>query len=170
MHLSNGLVSLLAIVSLALSVFVVLLLAPAAMRTRMRRPPSGAPLEQRVDFLLDQQAKQIRRLEGAVRGLSDQEQQIGALVQTAVRHVGVVRFDAFEDMGGRLSFSAALLDGHGNGVVITAINGRQDTRSYAKEVRGGISAHHLSDEESQAIQQAMAGDREDPAAGSVAEE
>jgi hypothetical protein len=168
MHLSNGLVSVLAIVSLALSVFVVLLLAPVALRTRVRRPPSGAPLEQRVDFLLDQQGMHIRRLEGAVRDLVEGDQKMGVLLETAVRHVGVVRFDAFEDMGGRLSFSAALLDGRGDGVVFTSINGRQDTRSYAKEVRGGTSVHHLSDEESQAIRQAMAGGSEESASGEAA--
>jgi uncharacterized membrane protein len=164
MHLPSSLLSLLVLVSLALSVFVVLLLAPAALRTRMRRPASGAPLEQRVDFLLDQQARQIRRLESAVRELAEGDRTLGGLLEHAVAHVGVVRFDAFEDMGGRLSFSAALLDGHGDGVVFTSINGRQDTRSYAKEVRGGTSAHHLSDEERQAIRQALAG-REERAAG-----
>jgi hypothetical protein len=129
----------------------------------MRRPPSTAPLEQRVDFLLDQQARQIRRLEAAVRQLAESDRALGALLERAVSRVGVVRFDAFEDMGGRLSFSAALLDGHGDGVVITSINGRQDTRSYAKEVRGGTSAHHLSDEEREAIRQALAGPTEAPA-------
>ena len=163
MHLSTGLLSLLVIVSLALSVFVVLLLAPAALRSRMRRPASTDPLEQRVDFLLDQQARQIRRLEAAVRQLAEGDRALGALLERAVSHVGVVRFDAFEDMGGRLSFSAALLDGRGDGVVVTSINGRQDTRSYAKEVRGGTSVHHLSDEERAAIRQALAGPGEAPA-------
>src|SRR5436305_716282 len=77
--------------------------------------------------------------------------------ENAVRPVGIVRFDAFEDMGGRLSFSAAFLDGQGNGVVITSISGRQDTRCYAKQIRHGGSAHHLSDEERQAIRDALAG-------------
>ena len=71
--------------------------------------------------------------------------------------MGVVRFDAFEDMGGRLSFSAALLDASGDGVVITSINGRQDTRCYAKQVKAGRSAHNLSDEERQAIKDALWG-------------
>src|SRR5205085_12366467 len=83
------------------------------------------------------------------------ERQLGELAKEAIRHVGVVRFDAFEDMGGRLSFSAALLDGNGDGVVITSINGRQDTRCYAKRVQGGTSIHNLSDEERQAIRDAL---------------
>ena len=50
-----------------------------------------------------------------------------------------LRYDAFEDVGGRLSFSCALLDEHGTGVVLTSINGRQETRVYAKPVATATS-------------------------------
>jgi hypothetical protein len=69
----------------------------------------------------------------------------------ALRHVAVVRYDAFGDMGGRLSFSAALLDDAGDGLVLTSINGRSETRTYAKGVKGGESDHNLSPEEMQAV-------------------
>lgn len=69
----------------------------------------------------------------------------------ALRHVAVVRYDAFGDMGGRLSFSAALLDDAGDGLVLTSINGRSETRTYAKGVQGGASDHSLSPEENEAI-------------------
>ena len=69
----------------------------------------------------------------------------------ALRHVAVVRYDAFGDMGGRLSFSAALLDDAGDGIVLTSINGRSETRTYAKGVKAGDSDHSLSPEELQAI-------------------
>jgi hypothetical protein len=69
----------------------------------------------------------------------------------ALRHVAVVRYDAFGDMGGRLSFSAALLDDAGDGLVLTSINGRSETRTYAKGVKAGESDHSLSPEELQAI-------------------
>ena len=69
----------------------------------------------------------------------------------ALRHVAVVRYDAFGDMGGRMSFSAALLDDAGDGLVLTSINGRSETRTYAKGVKGGASDHTMSPEEQQAI-------------------
>jgi hypothetical protein len=69
----------------------------------------------------------------------------------ALRHVSVVRYDAFGDMGGRLSFSAALLDDAGDGLVITSINGRTESRAYAKGVKEGRSDQSLSPEETQAI-------------------
>src|SRR5215211_5422825 len=102
----------------------------------------------------------IARLESAVRALAgtDRRQQID--IEGAVRRVGLIRYDAFEDVGGRLSFSCALLDEHGTGVVVTSINGRQDTRVYAKPVTNSTSSYNLSIEEEEAIRQALAGPRE----------
>ena len=73
----------------------------------------------------------------------------------AISHVAVVRYDAFSDMGGRLSFSVALLDDQGDGLVITSINGRTETRTYAKGVKAGASAASLSPEEEQVVGWAM---------------
>jgi len=75
----------------------------------------------------------------------------------ALRHVSVVRYDAFGDMGGRLSFSAAMLDDGGDGLVLTAIHGRSETRSYIKGVKGGSSEASLSPEEQQAVSYALKG-------------
>jgi hypothetical protein len=73
----------------------------------------------------------------------------------ALRHVAVVRYDAFGDMGGRMSFTAALLDDSGDGLVITSINGRTEARAYAKGVKQGTSDQSLSPEESEAIALAL---------------
>lgn len=81
-------------------------------------------------------------------------------VADALRHVAVVRYDAFRDMGGRMSFSAALLDDAGDGLVISAIHGRAETRSYAKGVKKGTSDQQLSPEERQAIAFAMRAEAE----------
>jgi hypothetical protein len=75
----------------------------------------------------------------------------------ALRHVSVVRYDAFGDMGGRLSFTAALLDDSGDGLVLTSIHGRSEARTYAKGVKAGASDVTLSPEEQQAITLAMRG-------------
>jgi len=69
----------------------------------------------------------------------------------ALRHVSVVRYDAFGDMGGRFSFSAALLDDGGDGLVITSIHARSETRTYLKGLIGGDSDITLSPEEQQAV-------------------
>jgi hypothetical protein len=74
----------------------------------------------------------------------------------ALQRFGIVRYDAFEEMGGRISFSLALLDDHGDGVVLTSINGRTEARTYVKPIVGLNSEHNLSDEEREAMAAAMA--------------
>lgn len=98
--------------------------------------------------------RQHREAEGLrtdVGMLRDEMAAARADLSDALRHVAVVRYDAFGDMGGRLSFSAALLDDAGDGLVLTSINGRSETRTYAKGVTAGGSDHALSPEESEAI-------------------
>lgn len=73
----------------------------------------------------------------------------------ALRNVALVRYDAFADMSGRMSFSLALLDDSGAGVAISAIAGRSDTRIYAKGVTAGKGEHELSPEEHQAVTAAL---------------
>ncbi len=72
-------------------------------------------------------------------------------VATSLRHLAVVRYDAFGDMGGHLSWSMALLDDRGDGVVLTSIHGRSDSRTYAKNVSGWSATQQLSPEEEEAI-------------------
>lgn len=86
-----------------------------------------------------------------VKGLREELSGTRAELAGTLRHVAVVRYDAFGDLGGRLSFSAALLDDAGDGLVLTSIHSRSDTRTYAKGVQGGGSEHALSPEERQAI-------------------
>ena len=64
----------------------------------------------------------------------------------------MIRYDAFTDTGGQLSWSMALLDDKGDGVVLTSINSRNDARSYAKEVKSFESDAKLSPEEEEALE------------------
>jgi hypothetical protein len=77
----------------------------------------------------------------------------------ALRRVALVRYDAFSEMSGRMSFSLALLDDNADGITISAITGRTDTRVYAKAVAAGEGEHELSPEEQQAVRSAMGGAR-----------
>ena len=74
-----------------------------------------------------------------------------AAVGTALRHLAVVRYDAFGDMGGHMSWSMALVDDAGDGVVLTSIHGRSDSRTYAKNVTHWSASQQLSPEEEEAI-------------------
>ena len=77
-------------------------------------------------------------------------------VTDALRHLAVVRYDAFGDMGGHLSWSLALLDDAGNGVVLTSIHGRSEARTYAKNIAAWACDQALSPEEDEAHELAAA--------------
>jgi hypothetical protein len=89
-----------------------------------------------------------------VHGLRQEVAALRAEVRGALRHVAVVRYDAFADMGGHLSWSLALLDDGGDGVVLTSIHGRSDARGYAKFISGWSCDQQLSPEEDEAIARA----------------
>jgi hypothetical protein len=72
----------------------------------------------------------------------------------ALKHLAVVRYDAFGDVGGHLSWSLALLDDHGDGAVLTSIHGRNEARAYAKSINGWRCEQQLSPEEEEAVAQA----------------
>jgi hypothetical protein len=75
----------------------------------------------------------------------------------ALRDVAVIRYDALQEMSGQLSFSLALLNAEGDGIVLSSINGRAETRTYAKAVVAGKGSQDLSPEEEEAIRVARLG-------------
>jgi Protein of unknown function (DUF4446) len=81
----------------------------------------------------------------------------GTVDPRALRDVAIVRYDALQEMSGQLSFSLALLNAVGDGVVLSSINGRAETRTYAKPVRAGKGVQELSPEEAQAVHSARLG-------------
>lgn len=72
-----------------------------------------------------------------------------------ISRIGVVKYDAFDGMGGSLSSSTALLNNHADGIVLTSIHGRSESRTYVKLISDGKSTAALSPEEKAAIQNAM---------------
>ena len=72
----------------------------------------------------------------------------------AIQKVGVVRFNAFSNTGSDLSFAVALLDHYDNGVVFSSLFGRNESRIYAKPIRGGESTYLLTEDEKEALQKA----------------
>ena len=142
--------------SLALAVAVAVLAARlrAARRTYAALLAGGDGGEDLLAAVA-RQVEATERLRGKLNLVGRETAQLRQRVSSLVGTVGLTRFDAFPDVGGQLSYSAAFLDEAGDGVVLTAINGRSETRSYAKPVRGGRSDHNLSEEERAAIAMAM---------------
>ncbi|HLH79736.1 MAG TPA: DUF4446 family protein [Chthonomonas sp.] len=134
--------------------FVVTFLTVRRMDKRLKaflRGPDGASLEQ----MLAHQACEIERVEQRIEAV---EQAVGVLqaqMPTCFQKHGLVRYNAFENVGGEQSFSLAVLDGHNNGYVLTSVYSRAEVRVYAKRVQNGRASHPLSDEETRALQEAL---------------
>jgi hypothetical protein len=77
-------------------------------------------------------------------------------VISSLGRIGLVRFNPFEDTGGNQSFALAMLDGRGDGFVVSSLHARAGTRVYAKAINAGASEAALSEEESEALKQALA--------------
>ena len=86
-----------------------------------------------------------------LEGLRGEVQALRVEASDALRHLAVVRYDAFGDMGGHLSWSLALLDDAGNGVVLTSIHGRSEARTYAKNIAAWSCDQAMSPEEEEAV-------------------
>lgn len=146
----------------ALAAAVVLLLvwvallqrSEARLRLRLRRVLTGGESTS-LDQILDQQSQRLDGLSGRVDALNKLHRELEAITQRAVQKVGVIRYNPFADAGGDQSFAIALLDAEGNGLVVSSLHSRTETRVFAKPVRAGRSTYPLSDEEQQAVKKAL---------------
>ncbi|GAA5114371.1 hypothetical protein GCM10023339_19920 [Alloalcanivorax gelatiniphagus] len=96
----------------------------------------------------------VEALPEDVHGLRQEVAALKAENRDALRHLSVVRYDAFGDVGGHLSWSLAVLDDAGHGVVLTSIHGRSEARTYAKSISSWSCEQQLSPEEEEAIEHA----------------
>ena len=99
-------------------------------------------------------AEGVDALPEDVHGLRQEVAALKAESADALRHLSVVRYDAFGDVGGHLSWSLAVLDDAGHGVVLTSIHGRSEARTYAKSISSWSCEQQLSPEEEEAIEHA----------------
>lgn len=148
---STLVVLLLAIFAIALSVYAMREFRAAR---RMYRTFMTGATGGNLESLLMSLGERTVRLEGdslaQARNLRELEQKL----PFAVQQVGLVRFNAYSDTGGEMSFALALLDAHGSGVVISSLYGRAEARVYAKPIVEGQSTFPLSGEEIAAVTQA----------------
>ena len=97
-----------------------------------------------VDELLEQNEKKSKEIEALFENM-----------KLAVQKVGIVKYDAFNEMGGKLSFALVMLDKENNGFVINAMHSREGCYTYIKEIIKGESYIPLGTEEKEALDNAM---------------
>ncbi|MCH5254433.1 MAG: DUF4446 family protein [Lachnospiraceae bacterium] len=79
-------------------------------------------------------------------------------LESAFQKVGIIKYDAFNQMGGQLSFCLALLDENNNGYLINSVHSSESCYSYIKEIKNGLCSIDLGDEEKKALDMAMGED------------
>ncbi len=123
---------------------------------KMRMLLDGARGENLERLLYDHLRERLA-LQEQVEVLGARTKDLETKIATTKRHLGLVRYDAFDDIGGAQSFALALYDDKGDGAVLTSLVGRADCRVYAKPITNGRSERTLSQEEQRAIQDARNG-------------
>ena len=123
-------------------------LAALARRRRGVRRPSADAIGDGVA------AEELEALAARVSSIAQKVEAIETQGARAIQRVGVVRFNPFPDTGGNQSFAVAVLDARGDGVVLSSLHSRQQTRIYLKQVTNGKADTALSLEEAEAIRRA----------------
>lgn len=135
-------------------VLLVLLVRTRSLSRRLHRLTAGATGASLERVLMDHLAR-VEEVDTHQRQIEQRVSALETRVPLCIQHVGLVRYDAFEDVGGKQSFSLAMLDAHQNGMILTSVYSRSDVRVYAKAIRQGQPSHPLSEEELQALRNAL---------------
>jgi biopolymer transport protein ExbB/TolQ len=149
-------------IAIALSVCCVVLLilviiSLCKLRTLKRRVDSltrGKDTESLEDIILSY----LKRVESLEEGEEITRAALTAIkdnLKITYQKKGLVKYDAFREMSGALSYSLALLDKENNGVLISSMYSREGCYTYAKDIVNGESKINLSEEEAEALKQAM---------------
>lgn len=114
----------------------------------MKKLGSGSNLDEMLrDYLKD--VKEIKRDNSEIKAYYTK---LDSDMASCIQKVGLVRYNAFKDVGSDLSFAMALLDGNDTGVVLNGLYGSESSNIYAKPVKGGRSSYQLSEEEKYALE------------------
>ena len=117
---------------------------------RLTRGTSGGNLEEILHEFMTIVYNDSNRMDKLEEKIVQTDQEL----HNCVQHIGVVRFDAFEDIGGEQSYAVAMMDDRKNGVVFSSVYSRNSIRVYAKAMVNGQPSHKLSEEEERALAKA----------------
>ena len=146
----------LVIVVLALAFAVVGLIRRVRQLSRRLESLTQGSDESSLEAVLGQHLDRVRQAIREVDEVAARTAVVERDLQSAFGRIGLVRFNPFEETGGNQSFALAMLDGRGDGFVVSSLHARAGTRVYAKAIGGGTSEAALSDEEAEALRVALA--------------
>ena len=103
--------------------------------------------EVNIDQVLTRTLQELENTQEELQQLQQKHGQLREQVKGCIQKVKIERYDAFDAMGGEMSYSILLADENNDGIILTSIYGREDNRCYAKDVKGGKSSYVLAEEE-----------------------
>ena len=103
--------------------------------------------EANIDIVLTDTLQELHAVQAELAALQEKHQKLHAQVQNCLQNVKVVRYDAFDAMGGEMSYSLLLTDANNKGIILTSIYGREESRCFAKDIDNGKSSYPLAEEE-----------------------
>ncbi len=148
------LIGLAALVLIMIILLIVFICQMSTLKKRYKIFMQGSDaksLEDTITYRLEQ-------VDELIEANASNERNIDALfknIQPCFQKIGLVKYDAFNEMGGKLSFSLCLLNENNTGFIINAMHSREGCYTYVKEIIDGNSIIQLADEEQEALQQAM---------------
>ena len=118
---------------------------------KMMAGVDGGNLERLINGHVDE----VNSVVSEQKQLNKELERLDEILKKAITRIAVVRFDDFNNMSSDLSYCVAMLDSNNNGIVISGIFGREDSRTYVKPIVDGVSTYKLTQEEEKALQDAM---------------
>lgn len=144
---------LLILVLLILVIYTMVRLS--TMRENYRAMMRGSETED-LEGMLIQHIREVEQVTATNARILEENEFIRQFLRKTIVRTAMVRFRAFEDMGGDLSYAVAMLDANNDGVIFSSIFARADSRSYIKPIKNGSSEYSLTDEEKGVLREAMA--------------
>lgn len=151
-------IGLLAAVLILMVLYLMCFLKMRKLRKAYERFMTGKDMES-MEEIMWKQFDRIEILEEADKEKRRELNGLSETVQNAFQKIGLVKYDAFREMSGKLSYALALLDQNDNGVIVTSMYSRDGCFSYAKGIVMGESSINLSEEEEEALKKAINGDK-----------
>ncbi len=108
-----------------------------------------------LELRLSTEVRELREMVTSSESMLHQQELLATMQLSSFQKVGLVRYDAFDDTGDKLSFSLTVLDGKNNGVILSSLAGHDTSRIYAKKIINGQCKEALSSEEAESINMAL---------------
>ena len=148
--LANNYAAVIAIVLLGLALFAVGI--AFGLRSRLNEMQKKYDFftqgkEANIDEVLTNTLNELHKTQAELAALQEKHAKLYEQTQGCLQNVKMVRYDAFDAMGGELSYSLLLEDAKKNGIILTSIYGRDESRCFAKDIANGKSSYPLAEEE-----------------------